>query len=116
MMLLIAALAAVFLLIGYLYSAFYMSTRASLTCLGKVMGQVAAGDLTAHFTVQSKDELGELGSVFNETVQGIHTLLMQVNATVQEVEGQSIRIEEIAVQSNQQLPNSGRKSNRWLPL
>ncbi len=59
MVLLISALAAVFLLIGYLYGAFYVSTRASLRSLGVVMDQVAAGDLTAHFKVQSKDELGE---------------------------------------------------------
>jgi len=101
MILLIAALAAVFLLIGYLYSAFYLSTRATIASLGQLMDQVAAGDLTAHFKVQSNDELGELGKVFNEAVQSIHTLLTQVNDTVQEVDGQSTRVEEIAVQSNQ---------------
>jgi methyl-accepting chemotaxis protein len=101
MLLLIGALAAVFLLIGYLYSAFYVSTLASLRSLGRVMDKVAAGDLTAHFTVQSKDELGELGAAFNQTVQRIHGLLGQVNSTVVDVEGQATRVERVSAQSSQ---------------
>ncbi len=101
MVLLIAALAAVFLLIGYLYSAFYVSTLASLRSLGRVMDKVAAGDLTAHFSVQSRDELGELGTAFNQTVQRIHSLLGQVNSTVVDVEGQAARVERISAQSSQ---------------
>ncbi len=101
MVLLISALAAVFLLIGYLYSAFYVSTLASLRSLGRVMDKVAAGDLTAHFTVQSRDELGELGCAFNQTVQRIHGLLGQVNNTVVDVEGQAARVERVSAQSSQ---------------
>lgn len=100
MSLLIAALAAVFLLIGYLYSAFYVSTRSSLRSLGLVMDQVAAGDLTAHFKVQSRDELSELGGAFNQTVQRIHALLEQVNNTVHDVEGQATRVLSVSAQSN----------------
>mgnify|MGYP000942315064 CR=1 FL=1 len=100
MSLLIAALAAVFLLIGYLYSAFYVSTRSSLRSLGLVMDQVAAGDLTAHVKVQSRDELGELGGAFNQTVQRIHALLEQVNNTVHDVEGQATRVLSVSAQSN----------------
>lgn len=101
MLLLIGALAAVFLLIGYLYSAFYVSTLSSLRSLGRVMDKVAAGDLTAHFTVQSRDELGELGGAFNQTVQRIHGLLGQVNNTVVDVEGQATRVERVSAQSSQ---------------
>ncbi|QEY57931.1 methyl-accepting chemotaxis protein [Pseudomonas sp. C27(2019)] len=101
MLLLISALAAVFLLIGYLYSAFYVSTLASLRSLGRVMDKVADGDLTAHFTVQSRDELGELGGAFNQTVQRIHGLLGQVNNTVVDVEGQAVRVERVSAQSSQ---------------
>lgn len=101
MLLLVSALAAVFLLIGYLYSAFYMSTRSSLSSLGKVMDKVAAGDLTAHFKVQSSDELGELGAAFNQTVQRIHALLEQVNGTVHDVEGQATRVQRVSTQSSQ---------------
>lgn len=101
MVLLMSALAAVFLLIGYLYSAFYVSTLASLRSLGRVMDKVAAGDLTAHFAVQSRDELGELGGAFNQTVQRIHALLGQVNSTAVDVEGQATRVERVSTQSSQ---------------
>lgn len=100
MMMLVGALAAVFFLIGYLYSAFYISTRSSLRSLGQVMDKVAAGDLTAHFKVQSSDELGDLGGAFNQTVQRIHALLEQVNSTVQDVEGQAKRVERVSAQSS----------------
>ncbi len=62
---------------------------------------MAAGDFTAHFKVQSKDELGELGVAFNQTVQRIHALLEQVNGTVDDVEGQARRVERVSAQSNE---------------
>lgn len=101
MVLLLAALATVFVLVVYLYSAFYMSTRMSLRSLGATMGRVAAGDMTARFEVQSRDELGELGQVFNETVAKIRELIERVGQTVGEVERQASRVETISGESNQ---------------
>jgi methyl-accepting chemotaxis protein len=101
MVLLLAALAVVFVLIVYLYSAFYMSTRASLRSLGATMDRVAAGDMTARFKVQSRDELGELGQVFNETVSRIRELIERVGHTVGEVERQASRVETVSGESNQ---------------
>ena len=101
MTLLLAALALVFLLVVYLYSAFYMSTRASLRSLGATMDRVAAGDMTARFKVQSRDELGELGQVFNETVAKIRELIERVGQTVGEVERQATRVETVSGESNQ---------------
>ncbi len=101
MVLLLAALAVVFVLIVYLYSAFYMSTRASLRSLGATMDRVAAGDMTARFKVQSRDELGELGQVFNETVSRIRELIERVGDTVGEVERQASRVETVSGESNQ---------------
>ena len=53
MVLLVAALVLVFLLIGYLYGGFYVSTRTTLKSLGQIMDQVAAGDMTVSFKAQS---------------------------------------------------------------
>ncbi|MFT8011764.1 HAMP domain-containing protein, partial [Salmonella enterica subsp. enterica serovar Enteritidis] len=86
MVLLVTALAAVFLLIFYLYGGFYASTRTTLRHLGAMMDKVAAGDMTVSFKSQSRDELGELGEVFNGTVAKIHDLIERVGQTVQEVE------------------------------
>ncbi|WP_372868268.1 methyl-accepting chemotaxis protein, partial [Pseudomonas sp.] len=101
MVLLVAALVLVFLLIGYLYGAFYVSTRSTLKSLGEVMNKVAAGDMTVSFTAQSKDELGELGQVFNETVRKIHDLIERVGQTVGEVERQADSVELVSGESNQ---------------
>jgi methyl-accepting chemotaxis protein len=101
MVLLVVALAAVFLLIVYLYGGFYASTRTTLKRLAEVMDKVAAGDMTVSFTAQSRDELGELGNVFNGTVAKIHDLIELVGQTVSEVERQAGQVESVSAQSNQ---------------
>ncbi|TDF79034.1 methyl-accepting chemotaxis protein [Pseudomonas sp. H9] len=101
MVLLVAALAAVFLLIVYLYGGFYASTRHTLKTLGAVMDKVAAGDMTVHFRAHSRDELGELGQVFNGTVRRIHDLIEQVGHTVSEVERQTEQVHAVSARSNQ---------------
>jgi methyl-accepting chemotaxis protein len=98
--LLVVALAVVFLLIAYLYSGFYASTRTTLQRLGQVMDKVAAGDMTVTFVAHSRDELGELGRVFNGTVRKIHDLIERVGQTVAEVERQSARVESVSSMSN----------------
>ncbi|MDB6146116.1 MAG: chemotaxis protein [Pseudomonas sp.] len=99
--LLVVALAGAFLLIVYLYSGFYASTRTTLKRLGSVMDKVAAGDMTASFTAHSHDELGELGLVFNGTVKKIHDLIELVSKTVVEVERQAGQVESVSAVSNQ---------------
>ncbi|MBS7557770.1 methyl-accepting chemotaxis protein [Pseudomonas protegens] len=101
MVLLVAALALVFLSIVYLYGGFYASTRTTLRQLGAMMDKVAAGDMTVTFTAHSRDELGELGSVFNGTVRKIHDLIERVGHTVSEVERQAGQVESVSAQSNQ---------------
>nr|WP_189663821.1 methyl-accepting chemotaxis protein [Pseudomonas proteolytica] len=108
MVLLVAALAAVFLLIFYLYGGFYASTRTTLRRLGAMMDKVAAGDMTVSFKSQSRDELGELGEVFNGTVAKIHDLIERVGQTVQEVEHQAGQVESVSARSNQAV--SGQRS------
>ncbi|TBV01651.1 methyl-accepting chemotaxis protein [Phytopseudomonas dryadis] len=98
---LVTALVLVFLLIGYLYGAFYVSTRRTLKDFGVVMDRVAAGDMTAGFSAQSRDELGELGQVFNQTVRKIHDLIERVGQTVLEVERQAGRVQGVSADSSQ---------------
>ncbi|MFZ3024028.1 MAG: methyl-accepting chemotaxis protein [Pseudomonas sp.] len=99
--LLVVALVVVFLSIVYLYGGFYVSTRTTLKSLGLVMDKVAAGDMTVSYKVQSRDELGELGDVFNDTVVKIHDLIERVGHTVTEVERQADRVEVVSGESNQ---------------
>nr|WP_234461740.1 methyl-accepting chemotaxis protein [Stutzerimonas stutzeri] len=101
MTLLLAALIVVLCLVVYLYAGFYASTRASLRSLGEIMGKVAGGDMTARYEIQSRDELGELGRVFNATVAQIRELIERVGQTVAEVERQARRVESVSGESNQ---------------
>ncbi|RIJ12575.1 methyl-accepting chemotaxis protein [Pseudomonas sp. 91RF] len=95
------ALSVVFVLIFYLYGGFYASTRNTLKRLGAMMDKVAAGDMTVNFVAHSRDELGELGEVFNGTVRKIHDLIERVGHTVGEVERQAGQVEDVSAQSNQ---------------
>ncbi|MDF0730200.1 methyl-accepting chemotaxis protein [Pseudomonas entomophila] len=98
---LVAALAAVFVLIVYLYSGFYVSTRETLRNLGAAMDKVAGGDMTVSFQARSQDELGELGRGFNETVRRIRGLIEQVGHTVASVEDQAGQVLAVSARSNQ---------------
>ena len=101
MVVLVSALTAVFLLIFYLYGGFYASTRTTLRRLGLMMDKVAAGDMTVTFVSHSRDELGDLGQVFNGTVAKIHDLIERVGHTVSQVELQANQVETVSAHSNQ---------------
>lgn len=97
---LIAVLLAVFFLIGYLYSAFYVSLRDSVNHLRGVMATVADGNMLVQAKVESRDELGELGEGLNQTIRQIRQLLRQVAGAVGEVEQQSTTVERISSDSH----------------
>jgi methyl-accepting chemotaxis protein len=65
------------------------------------MDKVADGDMTVRYQVVSRDELGELGQVFNATVARIRELIERVGHTVGEVERQAGQVEQVSGQSNQ---------------
>ncbi|MDZ3993710.1 hypothetical protein PspTeo4_27904 [Pseudomonas sp. Teo4] len=98
---LISVLAGVFALILYLYGGFYVSTRATLRKLGSAMDKVAGGDMTVSFQAHSRDELGELGQGFSETVRRIRGLIDQVGRTVATVEEQAGQVLAVSARSNQ---------------
>ena len=100
MVLLITALVGVFLLILYLYASFYMSTRRTLGRLGEAMQRVAAGDMTANLLVDSRDELADLGRVFNGTVGQIQELIRRVSGVAAQVNDQTGQVQSISAQSS----------------
>ncbi len=100
MILLLAALAAVFSLILYLYSAFYFSTRGVLGDLGQVMHKVAAGDMTASFRGSSRDELAELGATFNGAIGKIQDLIRRVSSVALQVGQQTELVQSVSAASS----------------
>ncbi|MBB2497363.1 methyl-accepting chemotaxis protein [Aquipseudomonas ullengensis] len=100
MTLLLVALVVIFLLILYLYSAFYLSTRNVLGELGKVMHKVAGGDMTASFRGDSRDELADLGTIFNGTVGQIQDLIRRVSGVALQVGRQTELVQSVSAASS----------------
>ncbi|MBS7326029.1 MAG: methyl-accepting chemotaxis protein [Thiopseudomonas sp.] len=97
---LLVVLSVVFALIAYLYSGFFISLRNSVNHLRRVMLQVADGNLEVQARVASRDELGSLADGLNHTVGQIRGLLQQVAVAVNEVELQSVTVQQIASDSH----------------
>jgi methyl-accepting chemotaxis protein len=103
MVLLSVASLVILLLITYLYGAFYLATRGVIEDLGRVMGKVADGDMTASFEVVGQDELAALGRVFNGTVGQIQNLIRQVDGVVLQVGRQTDLVQSVATTSSKEV-------------
>ncbi|MCC7147383.1 MAG: methyl-accepting chemotaxis protein [Phycisphaeraceae bacterium] len=74
-----------------------LTTRAITRPLHDIVARIrdiaqGEGDLTKRVVVQSKDELGELGTWFNTFVQKIHDIIAEVIRSSREVAGASTQI------------------------
>ncbi|HEX9082790.1 MAG TPA: methyl-accepting chemotaxis protein, partial [Holophagaceae bacterium] len=66
----------------------YLTTRSitqPLKAVGEVIETVAHGDLTQRVSIQSKDELGELGRILNETNEGLREMVLQIQESAQAI-------------------------------
>ncbi|MDE3032940.1 MAG: MCP four helix bundle domain-containing protein [Acidobacteriota bacterium] len=74
------------LLLGVLMA--FLTTRSitrPLAAVGEVIQTVAQGDLTQRVAIQSKDELGELGRILNETNEGLREMVLQIQESAQAI-------------------------------
>ncbi len=56
-----------------------------LAAVGEVIQTVAQGDLTQRVEIHSKDELGELGRILNETNEGLREMVLQIQESAQAI-------------------------------
>jgi len=66
----------------------YFTTRSithPLAAVGEVIQTVAQGDLTQRVEIHSKDELGELGRILNETNEGLREMVLQIQESAQAI-------------------------------
>src|SRR5690606_1904085 len=75
--------------------------RRTISDLSQVMRQVAAGDMTGRVVVTSRDELGQLATELNTSVQRIQELIRHVSRTTGQVSDQSGQVVSISTQSSQ---------------
>lgn len=86
----------VLLVIAYLYTGFSLSVRSSIGHFSQAARQVSDGDLTVRLERESRDELGQLTTEFNDMTDQMHQLINVVSQTVAAVAAQSTRVNETA--------------------
>lgn len=100
---LLAASLFIFVFVNYLMLGFNLSVRHAIGSILTTARQVAKGNLTAQVSLQSKDEIGQLGDEFNKMTQNIKNLISEVSKTSDVVVTQATRVDEIATQSSQSI-------------
>ena len=99
-MLLSGLIILVMLTIIYLYAAFFWSVRTTVNSFLYTAKKISKGDMRVRVDVDSRDEMGQLTTEFNEMVEQIHTLIKAVHKTSNEVESAIFKVEENAKKSN----------------
>lgn len=99
-MLLSGLIVFVMITIIYLYAAFFWSVRTTVNGFLHTAQKIAKGDMRERVSVDSRDEMGQLTTEFNEMVDQIHTLIKAVHKTSSEVEQAIQRVEVNAKKSS----------------
>ena len=95
-----ASLAAVLLVIVWLYTGFYFSVRTAVRKFADSARRVAEGDMRVQLELNSRDELGELSTEFNGMTESIRELVESVRETVNRVDQQAQRVNETATSNS----------------
>ncbi|MHA2890629.1 methyl-accepting chemotaxis protein [Bacillus cereus] len=83
MFIIISVISATFIiLIGYIIKA---SIKRSITLLQRDMKEVAEGNLVVHTSYPENDELGDIFTSFNDMLNNLQQLFVQIKKTIQEV-------------------------------
>ena len=99
--LIFVALAVVLLVIVFLYVGFFLSVRAAVGAFGSAARKVAAGDMTVKIALSNRDELGELGTEFNNMTDRIAELIRSVSSTTGQVGQQAVLVNESATANSE---------------
>lgn len=89
---LILGLLAVAMVGAYIFIGFNYSIRENMSAVLKAANRLADGDLTGVAKIQSRDEMNELATQFNEMSQRIHDVIEAVQATSEELQSQSTQL------------------------
>ncbi|MEC0170659.1 methyl-accepting chemotaxis protein [Paenibacillus graminis] len=87
----LALSAAVSILLGYIMVRIFANP---LTQLKDLMNEGARGNLTVRIPVTSKDEIGQLGTSFNQMMEGILILVQQTGESAKQVMNSAIQLTE----------------------
>ena len=88
------------LLAGYFYLGFNISVQSNMGKVLHAANRMAQGDLTTEISLQTKDEMAQLGRQFNEMSHRIHQVIGQVKQTASSVAEHSDNLDQTAQNSS----------------
>lgn len=99
MSMIIAALITLLIIFAALY--FLISRMIKpIGTLKSLMNSVSEGDLTVHSTINTNDEIGELGDNFNKMIDNMHTIITVVNGSASNVRASSESLSAVAEETS----------------
>lgn len=110
--LIVVALAAILLVVVYLYIGFFMSVRTAINRFSEAARNVANGDMTTHIHLRNRDELGELTTEFNNMTDRMAELIRSVGRTTGDVDQQATRVKDTAAANSEAVARQMQESGQ----
>lgn len=85
----------VFMLVAYLFIAFYLSVNKTVSSMKSAALAMAKGDLTVRLNLETKDELLLVGSSFNKMIEAFGNMIEDRNRTEEELQNQKSFVESL---------------------
>ena len=89
------------LLAAYVFGALYKSIQQGINQIHEAAEKLAAGDLSVAVTINSKDELAELGQSFNDITEGLAKLTGAISNSTQQLNASAASLNTIAIRTNE---------------
>jgi len=93
------------ILLAYFSIAFYRSIKKSINTILKASEEMASGNLTYQADINTKDEMGDLTSRFNQTINSMRDLVGKVSETSNSVVSGSGELDQISSWTSQSVKN-----------
>ncbi len=93
-------MASAMLLVILFYAAFYRSVNASVRLLNERSAAMAGGDLSQSITLQTRDELGQVGEAFNRMIVALNKTLQGAQEASERSAASSEQLSEVSRESS----------------
>lgn len=97
---LIAVVVLIFILTIYIFVGFYLSISNTVQKLKAVTIHVADGDLETELDLQTKDEMKDVETAFNDMIQNLRTLIHQIKSSAEHLASSSAELSASAEQTS----------------
>ena len=106
----IAVVAAVLLLVAWMFAGFYFSVSESIALISNAAGKLADGDLTAHLELTTRDEMVQIADSFNSMAGSFSQVISEISGSTQQIGSSSEALSTVTAQSRQSLTEQKMKT------